>query len=138
MDNLKTAAFFFENDYFIFDATNFPRLYLNFKIEEPNRQQFDEYLECWNKIIATQKPYSLLSDYQNTEYMKAEFRVELGEWINKHTEYINEFCKGAANIVLDEEQQLLLQHMIKMHKPVYPFFITDNKEKAKEWLEGRV
>ena len=32
----------------------------------------------------------------------------------------------------DENQRILLNQMIKFHKPDYPIFITDSKEKAEQ------
>ncbi len=138
MDNFNVKEFRFENEYLIFDATDFPRLYVKFKIEMPNRKQFDEYLYCLNKVILEPKNYVLLSELQDTEYMKAEFREELNQWVVQNISHINKYCKGAANVVADENQRLLLSQMVKNHKPDYPVFITDTKEKAEKWLEGRV
>ncbi len=138
MDNFNVKEFRFENEYFLFDATKFPYLYIRFKIEKPNRKQFDEYLYCLNNVILQPQNYVLFSELKETEYIQAEFRKELDSWLIKNIGHINQYCKGAANVVADENQRLLLTQMVKAHQPVYPVFITDDEQKAKEWLEGRV
>jgi len=138
MNNFNVNEFVFENEYLFFDATKFPFIYIKFKIKESNRKQFEDYLCCINTVILMKKDYVLLSELQDTEYMKAELRKQLDQWVVENSVHINTFCKGAANVVLDEEQRILLNHMSKTHSPAYPLFITDSKEKVEKWLEGRV
>ena len=138
MNTTSINNFFFENEYFIFDATAFPYLFIQFKSKEPNRQQFDDYINCMNTVLLKEKSYVILIELADSEYMKAEFRKELAEWNKKNYEHMGKFCKGVAHISHIEEQRTILRAILNSYTSPYAVVVTDTQQKAENWLAGRV
>ncbi len=138
MNTINTEKFLFENKYVYFDATKFPYLYIRYKPYNPTKSEYNEYMDCMDRALLQKKEYVLLLEMKDSEYLSAEHRKTSKEWSDKNYEHLSKYCKATANLVRDEEQKNLLQHVMKEYNTAYPNFITESREKAEEWLEGRV
>ncbi len=138
MKNTEPSKFLFENDYCLFDSTNFPHLYMKFKIENPDKKEFYEYLDCMNKILLHDKKYIVLVELNGSEYLKAEFRKRLAEWNDEHHEILKKYCKGVAYISHSEEQRTMLKIILDGYVLPHPVVVTDTQEKAENWLANRI
>ncbi len=138
MNNFNPNEFYFENEYFSFDATAFPYIYIKFKPQVAEREQFDGYIHCMNKILLQEKFYVILIELADSEYLKAEFRKELAEWNVKYIAHMGKFCKGVAHISHSEEQRVMMKTILNSYVSPYPVVVTDTQEKAENWLAGRV
>jgi len=138
MENFDVKNFFFENDYVLFDTTTFPLIYLKFKIEDPDRKQFDAYMECMDKVFLKDIYFVVLIELNGSEYLKAAFRREIAEWHIEHHDHMEKHCKGEAYISHSPEQRTMMSVILDSYPLPNPVLVTDTLEKAMNWLEGRV
>lgn len=138
MEDFDVTNFFFENDYVLFDTSTYPLIYLKFKTENPDREQFDEYMDCMNKVFLEDIYFVVLIELDGSEYLKAEFRREIAEWHIENHDHLKEHCKGEAYISHSQEQRTLMNAILTSYPLPNPVVVTDTLKKAMNWLEGRV
>ncbi len=139
MSTTNTENFLFENEYVLFDVTKFPFIYIEHTAHQPTPEEFNDYINCMSRALLRNEPYVLLVDMSKVEYLNTEYRTISENWNKTNSAHLGKHCKGAANLVRDEEQKAILNYVLKLAYDItYPNFVTVSKEKAEQWLEGRV
>jgi hypothetical protein len=122
-----------QNQYAIFDYSEFPLVHIKLTDAEITEQNFSDYVNEVEKIYEKGN-YAIILDTTDTKYVAAKYRVMQGNSLKLNKNNIAQFSIGMAIIAPSVLQRMLLE-AIFMIKP-YPseVKVCKKKEEAIEWV----
>ena len=127
----------FESDYVKVDTSKFPLLHIKMQPKEPSNEEVDAYIDYYDKLHSQPNPFVMLMEFpQKMVFLKAEHRIKLGNWTKSNKEKV-EKCKAGAFVVKNMFYNIIMKGVFLIQAPVNEYIITDNIEKAEEWLKQK-
>ena len=121
-----------------FDFSKFPAVTITFNNVEPTNEEFYEYLEEILRIYNRKEKFVLIFNASKAKYLKAELRVDQGNWIKKHEELIKKYCLGNAYIISNPIIKIVFNCILAVNKPPVPYTVFSNRYDAKKWAESKI
>ncbi len=138
MSNFDYKEYNCSNDYFSLEATDFPKVYIKFKNKQPTDNEFEEYMNCISTVFLQQRPYVVLTDMSDTGYLKAKYRTQVSQMIDKNREHLSEVCKGIVYLTGSSIHKFLLQSIFSIQTQPYSHTVVNKEEQAHEWLDQQL
>jgi hypothetical protein len=129
----------FSNDFFSINVDNFPFVYIEMKEKTPTEEEFDKYLSVLNDLHIQDNPLAILMEFMgNTGYLKAEYRIKLGNWTTLNKDKMRKHLVGAAFVTNSLLHKVLLQGIFFIQTPPYEYIVVSDIEKAKKWVNEKI
>jgi hypothetical protein len=138
MNEIKAEDYNFANEYFTLNTDKFPYIYVKFEAKQPTDEEFEEYIEYAGKLLLQNQPYAIILNLSKAGYLKAKYRIKVGNFFKKNQTHISKFCRGTAHITDSAIQKFLLQAIFAVQKPPYEYIVVKEEERAYQWLEEQL
>ncbi len=115
-----------------FDETEYPIVKVRF-VEEPTLEGFRSYLSHLTEILEDGQKHALHLDTGDTTQLPARFRDMQARWIEDSEAEFGEYWICAAFVTRRRIFRGVLQVLLWLHPPYYPYKVTADPDEGLEW-----